>query len=100
MDVMVVQQFPLTRIEIARADNCDRLRVDFWRPAANLHKTLMPQANERGQDHAVDIARGRCLVCIKISMCINPEHAYITLHTRYPADGAQRDAMVSSQNQG
>src|SRR5487761_2573970 len=57
MHANLAQQPLLAGIEVTRADDNDALRINFRARPTNSHQSRFTQSGERGEDHAVNIAR-------------------------------------------
>ena len=68
-----------------------------------LVERLRPQAQQRGQRHAVHVARGRGVRRVDVGVGVDPEHADLlalaAIELRHAGDGAGGQRVVAAQHQ-
>src|SRR5437868_5727245 len=98
MNGVGMQALSFRWIEVARPNNDDTFSMNFWGPSTDMGQILMTDTCQRGQYHPVDIAGWSCFIGIKISMGVNPEHAYIFVYPGNAGDRTKGNAMIPSQD--
>ena len=78
--------------------------ADLGGIAIQVAERFRTQAEQRGQRHAVDVARGRGFGGVDVGMGVDPEHADLlvlaAVELGHPGDGARRQRMIAAQHQG
>src|ERR1051326_2658854 len=99
MNGVGVQALSFRWIQVAHANDDDAISMDFRGPSTDTGQVFITYACQRSQYQPVDIAGWRCLIGIKISVGVNPEHAYIFVYPGHAGNRAKGNAMISSYDE-
>src|SRR5437879_10190254 len=99
MDVIAPQEVLFTMIQVACTDDNDPVFVEFWAPATDMGEMAITKTCQGSKNHAVDIARWRCFLGIKISMSIDPDNSKWLVYLCNSANRAKSNAMIATQDE-
>src|SRR5262249_43914694 len=94
--------FAFLRVEVARSDDDNIAGFGFGLEAAEIYKFIGAIAHDRGERHAVDVARGRRVRRVHVAVRIEPDVTdFLFVFAKMSTDASansRRDRMIAAEH--
>ena len=97
VDVVCTQQCLLVRVEIACANNGNRVFIYLWRPTVCMSKVFITDTCKSRENHAMNIAGRRGVARVEVGVGVDPDNANVLINFRNTGNRTERDTMIATK---